>query len=248
MIGLIIFIVGIVILIFALGLLAVFLASPNKDALSFKEALAAICVGIVIILIPLVNWVPSNQVGVTTVFGEPKEIVEPGIHFNAPWTSTDFYDTEVKTNNYTDNTTYQRDLATSNAIEVSIANDFKAHVNASVRWQIKPEVLMDIYNDYPGTREIRWDLVDANFRESLEYSMANYDPLNSDPKNDAATRAQLASDAKDILTDEVGDRVDILSVTISSIDYDKETQMRISELRALKELMDNNLNTTADNG
>lgn len=224
MIGTVIFIVGIVCLIAAIGAIV-----ASREPAAFGTAAIAGVIGIIAILIPVFSIVPARTVGVAVEFGQPKRILENGPHLTTPWTNVEKFDLAMQNDIYTGEP--NGDTGSRGAVTVRLANGSQARADASIQWQLKPDGMMETYNDYREMEAIRSNLVDRNFRDALNTVMGAYDPLNIDPNSEDTTRDQLSQDVMKIMSDKIGDQIDVRSVTIPIISYDEATQARIDELQ-----------------
>lgn len=224
MIGTIIFIVGIVCLLAAIGAIV-----ASREPAAFGTAAIAGVIGIIAILIPVFSIVPARTVGVAVEFGQPKRILENGPHLTTPWTKVEKFDLAMQNDIYTGEP--NGDTGSRGAVTVRLANGSQARADASIQWQLKPDGMMETYNDYREMEAIRSNLVDRNFRDALNTVMGAYDPLNIDPNSEDTTRDQLSQDVMKIMSDKIGDQIDVRSVTIPIISYDEATQARIDELQ-----------------
>lgn len=224
MVGTIIFIVGIVCLLAAIGAIV-----ASREPAAFGTAAIAGVIGIIAILIPVFSIVPARTVGVAVEFGQPKRILENGPHLTTPWTKVEKFDLAMQNDIYTGEP--NGDTGSRGAVTVRLANGSQARADASIQWQLKPDGMMETYNDYREMEAIRSNLVDRNFRDALNTVMGAYDPLNIDPNSEDTTRDQLSQDVMKIMSDKIGDQIDVRSVTIPIISYDEATQARIDELQ-----------------
>ena len=183
----------------------------------------ATLIAVIILAFTTTVIVPARTVGVAVAFGKPVSVLENGFHFKAPWTKVEKFDLAIQ------NSTYNGD----NSIEARLANSAKARVDASIQWQLKPNGMMDTFMDYREMDAIRAQLVDRNFRASLNEVMANHDPLanlNEDGEP-SANLAALAADVKKIMEETLSEQIEVRSVTIPIINYDEATQGRIDQLQ-----------------
>ncbi|CRH92207.1 SPFH domain / Band 7 family [Chlamydia trachomatis] len=194
----------------------------------YKYGNSAVMLGIVSIILSIlclvgsmVTVVPARTVGVKIAFGKPVGVVENGLHFKAPWTGIEKLDLAVQNDVYNG----------ESAIDVRLANSSKGRVDASIQWQLKPEGAQETFMDYRSFESIQSNLVDRNFRATLNEVLADYDPLAV--VQDGAQEQELAKYADKVSAElgrKVGDRIEVRSVTIPIINFDESTQRRIDEL------------------
>ena len=224
MLGTIIFIVGIIALLVALGAIV-----SNRRPKALGTATIAGLIGIIAIFVPIFSIVPARTVGVAVEFGQPKRILENGPHHTTPWTNVEKFDLAMQNDIYAGDP--NGDTGSRGAITVRLANGSQARADASIQWQLKPDGMMEMYNDYREMEAIRSNLVDRNFRDALNTVMGSYDPLNIDPESEDTTRDELSKEVMEIMSEKIGDQIDVRSVTIPIINYDDATQARIDELQ-----------------
>lgn len=191
---------------------------------SFLAKLALIPAGLAIIalLFSSLTIVQPRTVGVVVGFGKPVAVLGNGLHVKAPWQSVEKLDGAVQNDVYSG----------KSAIPVRLGNNGKATVDASIQWQLKTDDAMDVFLDYRTFEGIQSNLVDRNFRASLNEVMAEYDPLN--PENAAEGGQDLAGLAKKVeakMQEKVGTQIEVRSVTLPIVNFDDATQSRINELQ-----------------
>ena len=139
MVGTIIFIVGIVCLLAAIGAIV-----ASREPAAFGTAAIAGVIGIIAILIPVFSIVPARTVGVAVEFGQPKRILENGPHLTTPWTKVEKFDLAMQNDIYTGEP--NGDTGSRGAVTVRLANGSQARADASIQWQLKPDGMMETYN------------------------------------------------------------------------------------------------------
>lgn len=188
---------------------------------------AAIPVGLgVITLVTLVvacsTIVGTRQVGVATSFNRPTGVTySNGIHFKAPWVKVHEMDGAVQID------TYQGD----SRIAVRLGNNSTALADASIRWQIKQDAADDLFVQYKTFDGVRANLIERNLKVALNEAFASYDPLAR--KNlEVSPLPQISAESLELLREKVGAEVEILDVSVPTIDFDDETEKRINEINS----------------
>lgn len=207
-----------------LGVIAFFggLASDQREV-SLGGALIA-AAAIVITAFMCVTQVPPRSVGVATSFGKPVHSYENGLHFKAPWWKVHDMDGTIQ------NDVYNGD----NQIDVRLANNAKAKVDASVQWQLRTEGAEEAFMSYKDAdiEKIQSNVIDRNLKAAINEAMANYDPLNAtDPASGGADLAGIQEDVLKRLQEKTAGQVDVISVTLPVISFDDATQARIDSLQ-----------------
>lgn len=195
---------------------------------SFIRGTRAVGIGILVVaavitVIASTTIVQPRTVGVKVALGKPVGVVGNGLHVKAPWEKVEKLDGAVQ------NDVYNGDKA----IAVRLGNNGKANVDASIQWQLKTDDAMDVFLDYKTFEGIQSNLVDRNFRASLNEVMSSYDPLNySDPSKGGTDLEKLATDVQKKMQEKVGTQIDVRSVTLPIINFDDATQKRINDLQS----------------
>lgn len=183
----------------------------------------ALVLGVIIIALASTVAVPARTVGVVTAFGKPTGTLSNGLHLVKPWEDVEKMDASLQTNRYTGDS----------AIGVRLANQSEAKADASIQWQLREEDAEQMYLDYREFERIHNDLVDREFRASVNAVLARYNPL--DPEAIAEGGIDLNSFADDIKKDmqkRMGKSVEVRSVALPIINYDEDTQRKIDQLQS----------------
>lgn len=180
-------------------------------------------VGLIIITMAMTVVVPARTVGVVTAFGKPTGTLSNGLHVIKPWEKVEKMDASLQTNRYSGD----------NSIGVRLANQSEARADASIQWQLREEDAEQMYLDYREFERIQQDLVDREFRASVNAVLARYNPLDADAIAEGGI--DLNAYAEDINIDmqkRMGDAVEVRSVALPIINYDEETQRKIDQLQS----------------
>jgi regulator of protease activity HflC (stomatin/prohibitin superfamily) len=217
------FITGIVLMVVAvISVLIAFVASSKGGPIG--TALVTGIIGIVVIAFSATTIVQPRTVGVEVVFGKPTDrVLSNGLHWKAPWANVEKLDGAVQNDIYTGD----------HAVKVRLGNNSEAQADASIQWQLRTDDAKSVFLDYRNFENIQNNLVDRNFRATMNEVMATYDPLN-EVKEDGTQGNQLGVLSEDVLEkmrERVGKQVDIKSVTIPIVSFDGTTQDRINALQ-----------------
>lgn len=202
-------------------------ASASMKKVYKRTAWASLAVAIICALLSVTTVVAPRTVGVVVQFGQPVQALNNGLHFKTPWSNVEFLDGAVQNDVYNDST---------NPLPVRLKNNSQATADASIQWQLKSDNAMGIFLDHRTFENIQQNLVDRNFRDSINQVMADYDPLtnstlNEDDEN-ALTLQILADRVLADMKQRIGADIDVRSVTIPIINFDAATQTRIDELQS----------------
>ena len=220
----------------------------NKRSKSFPVSpfgLIGVVLGIGLIIGSCFTVVGVRNVGVPTVFNKPTgETYGAGLHVKAPWVNVTDIDATIKPEEYFG----------KNAITVKIADGGDAKIGLSYRWRINPEGADKVFQDYRNSdldinEAVRKALVSTNVKAAINEELGNYDPLSGADLGTDLTPAELAKLKVNVVPDynafnaaiqknvedkikNVGDLIDIQSVTISSLQLPESTQKRINAFNA----------------
>lgn len=218
------FILGFLGLLFIGGLLLTSWAKGEGYAELKLGGRAASMVALAGVVTMCFTQVPPRSVGVATSFGKPVHSYENGLHFKAPWWSVHDMDGTIQ------NDIYNGD----NQIDVRLANNAKAKVDASVQWQLRIEGAEEAFMSYKDAdiSKIQSNVIDRNLKAAINEAMADYDPLNAtDPANGGSDLAAIQEDVLKRMQEKTRGQVDVISVTLPVISFDQATQSRIDSLQ-----------------
>lgn len=197
--------------------------APRSEITTRAAGGGALLLGIVMIVAASTVAVPARTVGVVTAFGKPTGTLSNGLHLVKPWEDVEKMDASLQTNRYTGDS----------AIGVRLANQSEAKADASIQWQLREEDAEQMYLDYREFERIHNDLVDREFRASVNAVLARYNPL--DPEAIAEGGIDLNKYANEIKKDmqkRMGKSVEVRSVALPIINYDEDTQRKIDQLQS----------------
>lgn len=182
----------------------------------------AFVAGVALLAISSTTIVPPRTVGVTVAFGKPTQVLGNGLHVKAPWASVEKLDGAVQNDVYNN----------GEAVDVRLGNNSKATADASIQWQLSTKDTMDVFLDYRTFDNIKDNLVDRNFRASMNEVMAEYNPLESiEATQGGADLEELSHKVLEKMKAKVDGQINVKSVTIPIINFDDSTQKRIDELQ-----------------
>ena len=217
---------GIFILILALILIVAGLItaiSSRSENMHRAAGCGAFLLGIIMIVASCTVAVPARTVGVVTAFGKPTGTLSNGLHLVKPWEDVEKMDASLQTNRYTGDS----------AIGVRLANQSEAKADASIQWQLREEDAEQMYLDYREFERIHNDLVDREFRASVNAVLASYNPLDAEAiAKGGIDLNEYADDIKKDMQKRMGKSVEVRSVALPIINYDEDTQRKIDQLQS----------------
>ncbi|WP_345471124.1 SPFH domain-containing protein [Glutamicibacter ectropisis] len=211
-----------------IGLVVAFAGKAMKKEEKYRGGTIAGGIGVFVVALVVMavmstTIVQPRTVGVKVALGKPTSVVSNGFHLKWPWEKVEKLDGSVQ------NDVYSAD----SAIPVRLGNNGRANVDASIQWQLKTDDAMDVFLDYRTFEGIQSNLVDRNFRATLNEVMATYDPLAyTEPSSGGQDLEGLAKSVQEKMQSKVKTQIEIRSVTLPIINFDEPTQNRINELQA----------------
>lgn len=197
-------------------------AADDLAPVALLTALVSGALTVLLVVVASVNIVGTRQVGIATSFGRPTGATYGnGLHFTPPWVEVHEMDGAVQID------TYEGDRR----IAVRLGNNSTALADASIRWQIEEHAAPELFQQYKTFDGVRVNLIERNLRVALNEAFAAYDPL--DKKNlEESPLPGIAAQALTLLRSKVGDQVEILDVSVPTIDFDDKTEDRINQVNA----------------
>ncbi|MEO6471477.1 MAG: SPFH domain-containing protein [Aeromicrobium sp.] len=207
---------------------------PTKTGHNVSKLIAGLGFGFALLMLifSVLTVVPTRDIGIVTSFGKPVGTLSNGIHLKAPWHKVKTLDGAIQTDSKTGT---HATSTNEGCIDIRIGNDSTACVDNSVRWRIKLSAGDILYKDYREMNNIRDSLVTRELKAALNEVLSDYNPLadisalKTDVKPDLN---KFATDVTTALQERVGDQVDILSVIIPIIRFDRQTQSKINLYQA----------------
>lgn len=197
--------------------------SPRSEITTRAAGGGALLLGIVMIVAASTVAVPARTVGVVTAFGKPTGTLSNGLHLVKPWEDVEKMDASLQTNRYTGDS----------AIGVRLANQSEAKADASIQWQLREEDAEQMYLDYREFERIHNDLVDREFRASVNAILARYNPLDAEAIAEGGIDLnEYVDDIKKDMQKRMGKSVEVRSVALPIINYDEDTQRKIDQLQS----------------
>lgn len=226
-------IVGIIALI-AIGL-AVFVhralkGDPDEGPTLWGTKIAAVALTVLTLLLLLLSStvaVPTKTVAVVTSFGKPVGVESNGLHTIKPWQKIVKFDASIQTTKHN---------GKSSCTTVRIYNQATACVDNSLRWRIKQHAAPALYRDYKSFDNMRDSLVNRELQTVLNQVFSTYDPLKAVEEKDAAqpefSLGKLGQQATDLMRQRVGNQVEIQSLVIPYVRFEKSTEDKINGFQA----------------
>lgn len=189
-------------------------------------SLGSAALAFIVLAVACVVIVPTKEIGVVTTFGRPTGSLSNGFHLKAPWQNVTEMDAAIQTDSHT--------ADKKDCINVRIAHQATACVDASIRWRIRPGASDALFQNYREFTSIRSSLVERQLSSSLNKEFATYDALAVDEKGNptAPTLAKLSTNATEDMREQIGDQIEVLSVIIPVIKLDENTQSKANALLA----------------
>lgn len=171
------------------------------------------------------NPVPTQDIGITTSFGQPTGHLGAGAHFTAPWDQVTDMDEAVQVSDTT--------------LKVKIAGQQIANASVALRWQINATASDDIFRNYKNsTSGVENGLLLPELNSAMNTVYDGYDPIaplatGAAPGSAAnPTTAQLAAQVQSLLSSKVGQDVKVITLVVQPLQYDSTVQARINSVLA----------------
>lgn len=223
MLGLVLFIVGILIVV--VGLIVAFGVGSNGSRSSgvMIFGISAI-VGAVFIFGPMIGSVDAKKVGVVTSMKKPTgEVKGAGGYLSAPWESVTEMDAAAQTKTY--------------EFGVQLSAGSSATVTIYPNWNMEEAAAPQLFQDYKSFDEVVKSLFEQQLVSTANNIFGTYNPLtNVDPKTgeQKKTKEQWASELKTALENNplIKGKLKINSLSIPTIAPDKNTQENLNKIVA----------------
>ncbi len=186
---------------------------------------------LVLLFLSSLTIVGTRRIGVVTEFGRPVDTVSNGIHFKAPWQKVPELDASIQTDSHAGNGEGDEDRCT----DIRIGNESTACVDNTIRWSLVETEGDQLFRDYRGMDNIRESLVTRELNAALNRVLGDFNPLDAVSEDGAAATANLddlARQVEEAMRERVQGKIDVKSVTIPLIRYDKGTQERLNAYQA----------------
>lgn len=185
-------------------------------------AIGCVVIALLFAILGSFTIVGTRAVAIVTSFNRPTgTTLDNGVHPKWFWQSTSEMDAAIQIDKYVGD----------HRIKVRLGNSSTADADASVRWQIRQDAADELFVQYKTFDNVRVNLVERNLQVALNEVFASFDPLA--PQNlDTSPLPALSVSAKNLLTQKVGNQVEILDVSVPVIDFDDNTEGKINQLNA----------------
>lgn len=177
-------------------------------------------------LFSIVTIVPTREIGIVTAFGKPVRSLSNGLHVKLPWEDVHQLDGTIQTDNHT---------TTEHCTDIRIGNESKACIDNTIRWRIRLDAGQRLYQDYREMENIRDSLVTRELKAALNEVLSDYNPLEQIQDDTASAKPDLNAFAEEVregLSRRVGRDIEIESVILPIIRFDKQTQSKINAYQA----------------
>lgn len=193
--------------------------------------MVAVSVTMLALLLSCLTVVGTRRIGVVTEFGRPVDSISNGIHFKLPWQRVSELDGAIQTDSHTGNAEGDENPCT----DIRIGNESTACVDNTIRWRIVESEGDQLFRDYRGMDNIRESLVTRELNAALNQVLGDFNPLDAVSEDGAAATANLddlASQVTERMRERVEGKIEVLSITIPLIRYDRGTQERLNAYQA----------------
>jgi regulator of protease activity HflC (stomatin/prohibitin superfamily) len=227
------FVFFVLLILVAIGVRIYAVASqvPEYKKTAERIALGCVAVALVALFFSSLTVVGTRRIGVVTSFGRPTDSLSNGIHFKAPWEKVPELDASIQTDSHAGTGKDDKDPCT----DIRIGNESTACVDNTIRWRIVEGEGDQLYRDYRGMDNIRDSLVTRELNAALNGVLGDFNPLDAvseDNQGGLANLDELASQVADVMRERVDGKIEVLSITLPLIRYDKGTQDRLNAYQA----------------
>ncbi|WP_329405379.1 SPFH domain-containing protein [Nocardia vinacea] len=173
--------------------------------------------------------VSTRSVGIVTSFGKPTGTLSNGIHLIKPWQKVPELSGVIHTDSQTG--AFDSNGKCSGGTAVRLANNSTACVDNTIRWRIVPTSADELFRDYQNDDRIRDSLVTRELNAILNTTFATYNPLALGSANGPGLD-QLSTTITAAIKEKIGRQIEVLSVIVSLVHFDGQTQERINAFQA----------------
>lgn len=208
----------------------------------------------IFLMFACLTTVQARSIGVVTAFGKPVGQMDSGLHFKAPWEKVTRLDGTIQTNSAigAEGDGPESDDYDIGDVKVRLGNESIATVRYTVRWRIKLDTAQALYQEYRSMGRIRESLVTRETFDALNAVLGQFDPLAEIKGDTDAGTSDFGAYAdeikKRIQNSEDGSRIEVISVSLPLVKYDKGTQKKldlyqtqVASTRVAEELLKTNL-------
>lgn len=195
-----------------LGFLAV--AVFDKDPGALAGAVASFVVGAIIFVLFSITTVDARSVAIQTSFGQYQSTLDNGLHFVAPWSSTEEFSTQVQ----------DLDLE----VPVSFDGGSSGTVNITVLWAIDADDAQELWQDWKTFDRVRDRLVKPAGQTAIAAAFSGYSP--EDARN-GGNRDDIQTIVFDSLEANLNGRgVDVDSIQITNVTLGDRAQNSVDRI------------------
>lgn len=191
----------------------------------------ALGLSVLLLVFSSLTMVGTRRIGVVTSFGRPVDTLSNGLHFKLPWEKVPELDASIQTDSHTGNGENDKDPCT----DIRIGNESTACVDNTIRWRIVESEGDQLFRDYRGMDNIRESLVTRELNAALNQVLGDFNPLDAVSEDGSGANANLddlANQVAERMRDRVEGKIEVLSITIPLIRYDRGTQDRLNAYQA----------------
>lgn len=203
-------------------------------------AVAGVLVGLLFFGVSTFTIVSARTVGVPVTFGNTGDPIDSGPEFKGPFTKVIEIDTVEQVDNWNNGDKEDIDHKT---ISIQLGNGSTANAYISLTWKLNGDEANKIYSTYRDddpTSLVYERLVSPKMKQAVQEVLATYDPTK--PVTETATDVSFVPDyaayseeIKKNFTAAVAKRgtfIEIVDLSFSKLDLDKDTQKRINQYQA----------------
>lgn len=225
------FILILLIIATLLGLIAAAVVGFGGDERRPGSAVGVLALTAVIWLACSVTTVSANTQDVRTGFGKPTGVIGSGLHLVAPWSSGTSFSSATQWVRFVGDGNGGEDSSDEPKIRVRLAAQSTADVEGSVTYNQPADKVMDLFTTFKTEERIRQLLVLSNTQQALNEVLGTYDPLAL-AKADADVLAKYSRAAEEALRKRIGDKVSGITVNLTMIDLDDNTEQRLRDIQS----------------
>jgi len=193
-----------------------------------------------LIFIPAgINDVPVRSVGVPVTFGKAGAPLNPGFHWEMPWTSVNSISERVQTDNYNQNS--NTPSYTGTCITIRLGGAQEGCADTSISWQVIPAGASALYLDYGSSndvmQQVQDNLIYKNLRTALNTVVGDYNPITDALTSANSGTSQFSTFDPQIvalLDKQVGSYVKIVSFDLQYIHYSPATQAKLDSIQQVE--------------
>lgn len=241
------FIVAIVFLVVAVGMLLAAKALPDGSKYDDFNLRRAVRLGALIpLLLALViagtTMVYSQDPGEAkvqkSITGEVVGVsVDDGFHFKAPWVSIVTYDVRNLVVEYVGDGqegNYASGSATGSQITVQVANGASADIDISVRYSINPDAALDIYKRFGSQEAFTTSVIENDIRSIVRNAPARYSAIDFVQK-----REEVVAEISEALSLEWEDRgIFVEEVNLQEIRFSETVKQTFEDAQSATNLQE----------